>query len=78
MTKLPASMAALSVIRRMKEWHYAGKDVKLGTPDRAILWVKFGKKYQVIYADLSIQEVLPQDIPKVPESEGSPKPQGTK
>jgi hypothetical protein len=76
-TKLPATLAALAAIRRITEWHYAGKGVKLGTPDRAIMWVKFGKKYQVIYADLSIKTVSPQDVPKVPESEGSSKPQAT-
>lgn len=72
--KLPATMAALAAIRRHGDWHYAGKDVKLGTPDRPIFWCKFRKNYQVIYADLSIKEVSPQDVPKVPESEGSAKP----
>jgi outer membrane lipoprotein-sorting protein len=71
-TKLPAVIASLHAIRRHGDWHYAGKDVKLGTPSRPIFWSKFGKRYQVIYADLSVKEVSPQDVPKVPQSEGSP------
>ena len=38
--------------------HYAGGGVKLGTPDRPILWYKptGAQKYRVIYADLSVEE----------------------
>lgn len=38
--------------------HYAGKDVKQGTPDRPIFWYKpkNAKKYRVIFADLSVKE----------------------
>lgn len=58
-------------------WHYAGKDVKLNTPNRPILWVKQkkGGRCMVIYADLSVKEVSAEEMPKVPESESSPKPQ---
>ncbi|NQT13297.1 MAG: outer membrane lipoprotein carrier protein LolA [Planctomycetes bacterium] len=70
--KLPAAMAALHAIRKHGDWHYAGKDVKLGAPHRPIFWSKFRKSYHVIYADLSVKEVPPQDVPKVPQSEGSP------
>ena len=56
--------------------HYAGKDVKLGTPNRPILWLtqKKGGRCVVIYADLSVKEVPAEEAPKVPESEGGPKP----
>lgn len=72
--KLPAAMASLHAIRRHGDWHYAGKDVKLGTPNRPIFWCKMGANYQVIYADLSVKKVPPQDVPTVPQSEGSPQP----
>jgi hypothetical protein len=38
--------------------HYAGKDVKQGTPDRPIFWYKpkDSTKYRIIDADLSVQE----------------------
>jgi outer membrane lipoprotein-sorting protein len=57
-------------------FHYAGKDVKLGTPDRPILWIKQkkGGRCIVLYADLSVKEVSADETPKVPESEASPKP----
>lgn len=50
--------------------HYAGKGVKMGTPDRAIFWYKpvGSAKYRVIYADLSIKELMPEDVKKLAES----------
>ncbi len=57
-------------------WHYAGKDVKLGTPNRPIFWFKTKKStnYQVIYADLSVKELPVEELPKVPQAEGDAKP----
>ena len=69
--KMPAAMVALTAITRQGDWHYAGKDVKAGTPNRPIFWCKFSRNYQVVYADLSVKEVSPQNVPKVPQSEGS-------
>jgi outer membrane lipoprotein-sorting protein len=74
MTKLPPALASLSAIRRHGEWHYAGKDVKLGTPDRPIFWCKMRDQYHVIYADASIKQVPLANVPKVPQTEGSPQP----
>ncbi len=50
--------------------HYAGKDVKLGTPDRPIFWYKpaGAEKYRVIYADLSIKELTAVEVTKLPEA----------
>ena len=50
--------------------HYAGKGVKLGTPDRPIFWYKptGADKYRVIYADLSIKEITPEDVKKLLEA----------
>ncbi len=57
-------------------WHYAGKGVKLGTPNRPILWAKErnGNGCQVVCADLSVKVVSLQDVPNVPQSEGTPQP----
>lgn len=58
--------------------HYAGKDVKLGTPNRPVLWLtppRLRGRCIVIYADLSVKEVPAEEAPKVPESESSPKTQ---
>ena len=72
--------ALLNGLSPKMDWHYAGKDVKLNTPNRPIFWMKAwmrgpkkGGKYEVIYADLSVKEVGPEDVPKVPDSETSPK-----
>ena len=44
--------------------HYAGKGVKLGTPDRPIFWYKptGAEKYRVIYADLSVKEATAAEV----------------
>ena len=57
-------------------WHYAGKDVKLNTPNRPIFWYKLktDAKCTVIYADLSIKEVPPEETPKAPPPESDSKP----
>jgi outer membrane lipoprotein-sorting protein len=59
------------------DWHYAGTEVKLNTPDRPIFWFKRHKEsttYHVLYADLSVKEVAAEDVPKMPLSDGNPKP----
>jgi outer membrane lipoprotein-sorting protein len=47
--------------------HYVGGGVKRGTPGRPILWYKpwGGKKYRVIYADLSVKEMTAEDVKKL-------------
>jgi outer membrane lipoprotein-sorting protein len=74
--KMAATFAILSRLSPENDWHYVGKDVKLNMPNRPIFWFKPKKStsYQVIYADLSVKEVPAEEAPKVPQSEGSPKP----
>jgi outer membrane lipoprotein-sorting protein len=47
-------------------WRYAGNGVKFGTTDKAIFWYKptDSKNYRVIYGDLQVREVAPEDLPK--------------
>jgi hypothetical protein len=75
--KLGGSFAFLYSLSPENDWHYAGKDISLNTPNRAIFWYKphkSSKTYQVLYADLSAKEVASADVPKVPQSKESPKP----
>lgn len=69
--------AALGVVNALPQdaYHYAGKDVKLGTPDRPIFWIKQKRNDRcvVIYADLSIKETSAKEMPKAPPPEGAPK-----
>lgn len=50
--------------------HYVGGGVKLGTPDRPILWYKptGAEKYHVIYADLSVKKLAADEAKKLPEA----------
>jgi hypothetical protein len=48
------------------DWHYAGRGVKLGDSEKAVFWYqpKDSNIYRVIYGDLSVEDVLPEDLPK--------------
>jgi hypothetical protein len=48
------------------DWYYAGNGVKLGEADKPVFWYqpKGSDTYHVIYGDLSVKDVLPQDLPK--------------
>ena len=67
--KYMQGMTFYNMLNSQNDSHYAGKDVKLGTPDRPIFWYKptGAEKYRVIYADLSTQVMAPDDIKKLSE-----------
>ena len=48
------------------QWHYAGNGVKLGDADKAIFWYRpeGSETYRVIYGDLSVKDVAPENLPK--------------
>jgi hypothetical protein len=48
------------------DWHYAGKGVKLGDASKAIFWYrpKDSQTYRVIYGDLHVEDVPPENLPK--------------
>jgi hypothetical protein len=48
------------------DWHYAGSGVKLGDANTPIFWYrpKDSKTYRVIYGDLTVKDVKPEDLPK--------------
>jgi hypothetical protein len=57
--------------------HYAGKGVSLGAADTPIFWYrpKDAKKYQVIYADLSVREAdTPPNVPNAQPVPAQPSP----
>ena len=68
--KYVRGMMFYNLLTSQNDSHYAGKDVKLGTPDRPIFWYKptGADKYRVIYADLSVKELAPDDVKKLPEA----------
>ena len=53
-------------IMGLKNQHYAGNGVKLGDAETAIFWYQpeGSETYRVIYGDLSVKDVTPENLPK--------------
>ncbi len=51
---------------RGDDWHYAGNGVKLGDAETAVFWYrpKGSQTFRIIYGDLSVKDVAPNDLPK--------------
>jgi len=47
-------------------WRYAGEDVKFGEADKVVFWYRpeGSGTYRVIYGDLSVKDVAPENLPK--------------
>lgn len=56
----------LARLPKDSNWRYLGENVPHGNPDQPVFWyLPEGKStYRVVYADLSIQEVLSEDLPQ--------------
>ncbi len=50
------------------DYQYVGEDVKLGDANTPVCWWKppGSKTYRVVYGDLSIRDVKPDDLPEIP------------
>lgn len=48
------------------DWNYAGKDAKFGDANMPIFWYrpKDSDAYRVIYGDLTVKDLTPEDLPK--------------
>ena len=59
-----------NILTPANDSHYAGGGVKRDTPDRPIFWYKptGSDKYRVIYADLSVKDMTPDDVKKLPDA----------
>jgi hypothetical protein len=59
-----------SMLQPENDAHYAGENVKSDTPDRPIFWYKpaGAEKYRVIYADLSVKELTPEEVKQLAEA----------
>jgi len=59
-------MLFLQMLERQSPFQYAGNGVKLGEADKAIFWYqpKGSETYRVIYGDLHIEDVSPENLPK--------------
>ncbi len=64
-------MLGTEFLKRLPEdsdWKYVGEDVKLGDASKAICWYKpaGSATYRVMYGDLSVKDVAPEDLPPIP------------
>jgi hypothetical protein len=64
---LPRGMFFMQLLETADKYHYAGKGVKLGDADTAIFWYRpeGSKAWRVIYGDLSVKDVTPENLPKL-------------
>ena len=72
MQKRMQGITFYTMLKPENDPHYVGGGVKLGTPDRPILWYKptGAEKYRVIYADLSVKEMGADEVKKLPAAGG--------
>lgn len=66
-----ASSLGCAFIEQLPEgsdYQYVGEDVKLGDAGKAVCWWKpaGSSTYRVVYGDLSIRDVAPEDLPPIP------------
>lgn len=71
MVKLKPGSTFVESLSPEADAHYAGKDVSFDTSNTPIFWYrpKDSKTYRVIYADLSVKEMPPEEVEKFPEAE---------
>ena len=55
----------LEVFRGAKNLRYVGEGAKLGDSESPVLWwqPKSADTYRVVYGDLSVKDVAPEDLP---------------
>ncbi|MBC8472023.1 MAG: hypothetical protein H8D56_21405 [Planctomycetes bacterium] len=54
------------LLKAENDWHYAGENVKLGDAESPVCWYRpdGSDTYRVIYGDLSVKDVAPENLPK--------------
>ncbi len=64
--KLSRHLLFIRFFKGQGQWHYAGNGVKLGDGETPIFWYQpqGSETYRVIYGDLSVEDVAPEDLPE--------------
>jgi len=64
--KMQPGFIFVQILRDENDWHYIGRDVKLGDGNSPICWYKptGSETYRVVYGDLSVKDVSADDLPK--------------
>lgn len=64
--KMGPGFIFVQLLKAENDWHYVGKNVKLGDSESPVCWYRPGgsETYRVIYGDLTIKDVAPENLPK--------------
>ena len=64
--KLQRGYIFTQLLKAENDWQYVGKGVKLGDKESPVCWYrpKDSETYRVIYGDLSVKDVTPENLPK--------------
>ena len=64
--KMQPGFIFVQLLKAENDWHYVGANVKLGDAKSPVCWYRpdDSKTYRVIYGDLSVKDVAPEDLPK--------------
>lgn len=64
--KLQQHLLFIRFFKGQGQWHYAGQGVKLGDGSKPIFWYqpKDSQTWRVIYGDLSVKDVAPENLPQ--------------
>jgi outer membrane lipoprotein-sorting protein len=64
--KLGPGFIFVQLMKDENDWNYVGKDVKFGDADSLVCWYRpeASETYRVIYGDLSVKDVTPENLPK--------------
>jgi len=64
--KLQPGFIFVQLLKAENDWHYVGGNVKLGDAESPVCWYRptDSETYRVIYGDLSVKDVAPEELPK--------------
>jgi len=64
--KLGPGFIFFNLLKAENDWHYVGNGVKLGDAESEVCWYRpdGSETYRVIYGDLSVRDVAPENLPK--------------
>ncbi|HUU19614.1 MAG TPA: hypothetical protein VMW72_20860 [Sedimentisphaerales bacterium] len=64
--KMGPGFIFFQLLKAENDWHYVGKNVKLGDSESPVCWYRpeGSETYRVIYGDLSVKDVAPENLPK--------------
>ena len=64
--KLGPGFIFVQLLKAENDWNYVGKNVKLGDAESPVCWYRpdGSETYRVIYGDLSVKDVAPENLPK--------------